>query len=195
MGYSEKANLAFDANDLRLALIWQGAFIDASKHWIGRGEGFQGPLGDNVLALPAGPSFAPLASPSAEWPRGKAKDLGQRFKGYRLVAGGKPAFLYDLGPVHVEDYPEAVSGGEAPTLRRTIELSANQGPGDLYYRAAVGKAIQPLGDGWFQVDGEWKVRVSAESAPVVRDSAGRSELIVPVKFDGGKARIVEEYAW
>ena len=195
VGYSEKANLAFDANDLRLALIWQGAFIDASKHWIGRGEGFQGPLGDNVLALPTGPSFAPLASPSAEWPRGKAKDLGQRFKGYRLVAGGKPAFLYDLGPVHVEDYPEAVSGGEAPTLRRTIELSANQGPGDLYYRAAVGKAIQPLGDGWFQVDGEWKVRVSAESAPVVRDSAGRSELIVPVKFDGGKARIVEEYAW
>ena len=43
VGYPEHVNLAFDANDLRLALIWQGAFIDASRHWSGRGGGFQSP--------------------------------------------------------------------------------------------------------------------------------------------------------
>ena len=70
VGYPEKANLAFDANDLRIALIWQGAFIDASKHWTGRGEGFQGPLGDNALALPYGPTVIHLRrrGNAADWP-------------------------------------------------------------------------------------------------------------------------------
>ena len=81
VGYPEKANLAFDANDLRLALIWQGAFIDASKHWVGRGVGYEGPLGDNILALPAGPGFAPLASESLEWPKKTAKELGEHGSG------------------------------------------------------------------------------------------------------------------
>src|SRR5262249_14979482 len=49
VGYPEKAHLAFDANDLRLALVWQGAFMDASRHWTDRGAGFEPPLGDNVL--------------------------------------------------------------------------------------------------------------------------------------------------
>ena len=39
VGYPEKADLAFDANDMRLALIWQGAFIDAARHRTGRGSG------------------------------------------------------------------------------------------------------------------------------------------------------------
>ena len=195
VGYPEKANLAFDANDLRLALIWQGAFIDASKHWNGRGEGFQGPLGDNILALPPGPSFAFLPDEAAEWPRQKAKELGDRFKGYRLANGGRPVFQYDIGAVHAEDFPEAISGGDVPTLRRTIELSADQPAEGLYFRAATGKKIESRGDGWFEVDGEWKLGLSAHSKPIVRESAGKVELIVPVKFGGGKARIVEEYAW
>ena len=45
VGYPEKVNLAFDANDLRLAMIWQGAFIDAARHWTDRGVGFEGAAG------------------------------------------------------------------------------------------------------------------------------------------------------
>jgi mono/diheme cytochrome c family protein len=195
VGYPEKANLAFDANDLRLALIWQGAFIDASKHWIGRGEGFQGPLGDNILALPTGPSFATLPNDAAEWPRQKARELGEKFKGYRLTGGGKPVFLYEIGSTHVEDFPEAVSGGEAATIRRTFDFRTEKAAKDLYFRAAVGKKITPLGDGWYQVDDEWKLRISTESIPILRDSAGKTELIVPVKLEAGKGRIVEEYSW
>ena len=36
-----ESQLAFDANEMRLAPIWQGAFIDAARHWSGRGEGYQ----------------------------------------------------------------------------------------------------------------------------------------------------------
>ena len=181
-------------NDLRLALIWQGAFIDASKHWSGRGVGFEGPLGDNVLAMPTGPAFAPLENEAAEWPRRAARELGGRFRGYRLDPGGKPVFLYDVAEtVTVEDFPEAVTAREAPGFRRTIDL-AGTAPG-LYFRAAVAKTIEPRGDGRYAIDGEWTLRVAAEGAPIVRSSAGKAELLVPVKFEGGKARIVEEFAW
>ena len=54
VGYPEKLNLAFDANELRLAMLWQGAFMDAGRHWTDRGEGFEGPLGDNILTMPPG---------------------------------------------------------------------------------------------------------------------------------------------
>lgn len=43
VGYPEKVNLAFDANSLRVAMIWQGAFIDAARHWRDRGVGYQPP--------------------------------------------------------------------------------------------------------------------------------------------------------
>src|SRR5690606_9537014 len=81
VGYPEKVNLAFDANQLRLALIWQGAFIDASRHWIDRGVGFQPPLGDNVLKLPDGVPLAALTDEAAPWPAQPAKELGYRFLG------------------------------------------------------------------------------------------------------------------
>src|SRR5262249_4227592 len=76
VGYPEKAHLAFDANDLRIALLWQGAFIDAGRHWTDRGDGFQGPLGDNILRLHAGAPFAVLARPQDAWPAGPSKALG-----------------------------------------------------------------------------------------------------------------------
>jgi mono/diheme cytochrome c family protein len=199
VGYPEKANIAFDANDLRLALIWQGAFIDASKHWTGRGEGFQGPLGDNILALPPGPSFATLLGEDTEWPHEKGKESGNKFRGYRLVEAGKPVFQYDIhGWVHVEDFPEGISGGEAPTIRRTLDLSIERTPTGLAifaFRAATGKKIEPLGENWFGVDGEWKVRLSSDEKAFVRESSGKDELIVPVKFSNRRARIVVEYAW
>ncbi len=45
VGYPQGGNLAWDADRLSLSLLWKGAFIDASKHWVGRGPGNQGPLG------------------------------------------------------------------------------------------------------------------------------------------------------
>ncbi len=68
VGYPEKAHLAFDANEMRLALLWQGAFIDAARHWTDRGSGFGEPLGDNILTLHHGAGFAVLDKPDQAWP-------------------------------------------------------------------------------------------------------------------------------
>ena len=34
-----------------------------------------------------------------------------------------------------------------------------------------------------------------DTREIVRESAGKAELVLPIKLDGGKARVVEEYAW
>jgi hypothetical protein len=198
VGYPERASLAFDANDLRIALIWQGSFIDASRHWSARGSGFQPPLGDNVLAMPAGPSFATLSNAEEIWPRDTAKERGDAFRGYRLAGDGRPTFLYDVGTVHVADFPEVVTGPKpkTPMLRRTLTIDGPPPPRELWFRAIAGGKVEPMGDGWYTIDDEWKMRITADAPPILRKSAGKTELLVPVLPAGdGRARIVQEFAW
>jgi cytochrome c2 len=193
VGLPEKVHLAFDANNLRLAMLWQGAFIDAARHWSDRGAGYEPPLGDNILHLPPGVSFAVLPSEDAAWPTKSAKELGMQFKGYRLTKEQRPTFLYSLGESSIEDTPDALVDKNAPGLRRTLML---QGAAEgLYYRAAVADKIESLGEGWYRINGEWKMHVEAAALPRLRAVGGKTELVVPVQWANGKARIVQEYVW
>jgi mono/diheme cytochrome c family protein len=199
VGYPEHANVAFDANDLRLALVWQGAFIDAARHWSARGAGFQPPLGDNVLTLPAGPGFAVLSNADELWPRDSARELGSAFRGYRLSKDGRPTFLYDVAGLHVADFPDAVAaapGAKAATLRRTLTLTGPAPPRDVYFRAIAASRIEPQGGGWYTIDGEWKMRIEAEAPPILRRSEGKTELLVPIRRgDAPETTIVQEFVW
>jgi mono/diheme cytochrome c family protein len=190
VGYPEKLNLAFDANELRIAMIWQGAFIDAARHWNDRGSGFEGPLGDNILKLHGGAAFAVLGKSDSAWPTSAPKELGFKFLGYRLTADDRPTFLYSFKDVRIEDFPNPTAGKE-PALDRTFTLSATQPPNGLFFRAAVGSKIEDAGDGWFKIDG-WKLKAPGAK---VRQSSGKSELLVPVVWNDGKAAIVLEYVW
>ncbi len=194
VGYPEKANLAFDANELRLAMLWQGGFLDAARHWLGRGEGYEAPLGDNVLHLHAGVPFAVLARPEQTWPTTRATSQGYKFQGYRLTADDRPTFLYTLGDLHVEDCPIPVLGKDV-SLQRTLKLTSQAAPANLFFRAAVGNKIEPLAGQWFRVDGVWKLRITVGSKPLLRQSAGRTELLVPVSLTNGKAEITEHFMW
>jgi hypothetical protein len=195
VGYPERAHLAFDANDMRLAMIWQGAFLDASRHWTNRGEGFEPPLGDNILNLPAGPTFAVLAKDDDPWPAKPAKDLGYRFGGYRLSKDQRPTFKYAFQGIEIEDEPNAVAGKGAPTIRRTLTLDAKSPPERLWFRAAVGSKIEPAGKGDYRINGEWTIRIEATGEPRIRQSGGQQELLVPVEWKDGRARIMQEFIW
>jgi cytochrome c2 len=192
VGYPEKVHLAFDANELRLALLWQGAFMDAARHWNDRGAGSEPPLGDNVLHLPAGVSFAVLSKPDQPWPTARAKELGYKFSGYRLTPDDRPTFLYALGEVKVEDFPNPAKGSE-PSLRRELKLSGPQAIENLYFRAAVAAKIEQLGEGWFRIDG-WKMKLEG-GTPQVRQANGKTELLLPIRFEHGEVRIVQEFVW
>ncbi|MCE9606553.1 MAG: c-type cytochrome [Planctomycetia bacterium] len=197
VGYPEKANLAFDAGGLRLASMWHGAFVDAAKHWTGRGQGFQGPLGDDVIQLPTGVAFARLETTQQPWPTATPKELDQHFRGYRLGENRRPTFLYDLGDVHVEDTITPVKAGKQTTFSRKIALKADTvKDSQLWFRAVAAKQIAAATDGWYEIDGLWRVRVrSGQAEPVVRSGPQGQELLVPVSFADGRALVEQELVW
>lgn len=197
VGYPEQAHLAFDANNLRLAMIWQGAFIDASTHWTDRGAGFEPPSGDNVLHLATGVGFAILEKADQPWPAKSGRDLpGYQFNGYRITKDERPTFLYTVHGVKVEDFPNGIMpAAGSPAIRRTLTLTANAPTENLFFRAATGNKIVALDGGWYQINGEWKMRIESATPPQIRQAAGQQELLVPVRFTDGSAKIVQEFQW
>jgi cytochrome c2 len=193
VGYPEKANLAFDANDMRLALIWQGAFIDAAKHRTGRGQGYEKPLGSNVVQGPPGASLAILDSESAEWPKESGKSAGWQFHGYTLDSKQRPAFRYSWRDFAIEDFAVPVPTDTDPDLKRTITIHAATPADRLFFRAAVADKIEEK-DGVFLVGEKLKLKFPG-AKPLVRQSGGKFELLVPVAFTGQDAKIVEEISW
>ncbi len=197
VGYPGGFNLAWSADQMNLALLWRGAFLDAALHWIDRGGGEQTPLGYDLLrpAADAGAPFAILASADAEWPKADRKKRadGYAWKGYTLDEKRVPTFAYEWNGVKVTDHFEAegdaTAGGK---LTRTLKL-AGAIPANAFLRIASG-TLQPAGDafsvagGAFDTQGrtfenQWSV--SAKGAQI----AGKS-LIVPARSE-----IQITYSW
>ena len=193
VGYPERAHLAWDANKMCLTLIWQGRFIDAGKHWEGRGPGNQGPLGDNVMRLEETVPLAVLESPTAEWPKLPPREQGYRFRGYELDQEGRPHFKYTTSAFEVQDFPKAIAHGKEGTFERRLTVTAKGPVNDLYFRAATGK-IELQADGWYLLDGNVRIRLPG-AKPSLRESGGKQELLVPVVLVDGNAEILQEIQW
>jgi len=194
VGYPEKANLAFDANALRLAEIWQGSFIDAAHHSNGRGEGFEPPLGDRVYTLPPGPGFAMLESTNAPWPEVAVRAPNFKMRGYNFDDKMRPTFRYAFGDIAIEDYPVAEQGEVDPFLRRTVTLKAKEAVGNIWFRAAVGDKIEGQKDGSFTVDKKVNFKVTGGES-LVRKAGAKSELLVRLDLQNKSAQFVEEIRW
>jgi mono/diheme cytochrome c family protein len=195
VGYPEKANLAFDANELRLALIWHGAFIDAARHRTGRGEGYEPPLGNDVVRMPGGPSFAFLDDQEAPWPAAIGKEAGYQMNGYRLDAKRRPTFLYHFQDVKIEDALEPFPTELDPAFRRTIRFTAASPKNNLWFRAASGQSIEKRDERTFVVDGRIQLRFAGGGTPLIRKKGALTELIVPIRFSGNESTFTEEISW
>ncbi len=195
VGYPEKANLAFDANELRLALLWHGPFIDAGRHRTGRGAGYEAPMGYDLLKLPSGPPFAVLASESEVWPDKTGHAAGYQFHGYNFDDQRRPTLRYEFRGAQVEDFftPTTSPERKDATFKRTLTFMAEQPVANLYFRAASAAKIVSK-DGVFIV--EEKMRLIFPGAkPLLRRVGDKTELLVPVTFNAGQAQIVEEILW
>lgn len=196
IGFPERVNLAWDAENLRLALAWRGSFIDARRHWSGRGEGFQPPMGDGVFPPDAGACVAILPARDAPWPTEPARKRGGRFGGYSLDARGLPTFRWSL-PDEGLAVSESFAGDSASMLVRTVAVA---GPSaGAVFRAARGDSIEEEADGWWRVDRFWRVRVGGPGArkPFRVERDGKQELRVELESGAGRdaAHIVEELSW
>lgn len=201
VGYPLDVNLAFDADHMNVALLWRGPFIDARRHWTGRGQGFEPPAGFDVLRPGRGVPLAELASATEAWPApGRPGDLhpapGYRFRGYRLSRGRRPVFRYEALGVEVEDDLEPRMESFTPCVARTLRLRADGPPRALWYRAAVGDRIRQGPRGRWLVDDlmTCAVTTSRGEEAFVRESGGRRELLVRVVVDRA-AWIEEVYSW
>lgn len=197
VGYPEKLNLAFDANELRLAMVWHNGFMDASRHWTGRGVGYEPPLGDNVVKLPEGVAFAALASTADAWPKEKAKDLGYQFNGYRLGEKRRPTFLYTVRGIQISDEPAPKGDAGVYVMQRTFQFKAVDGadsPGELQFRAAVADKIEPA-EGGYKINDTWILRITSDQKPILRQSNGKSELLIPIALKDRQATLTVEYEY
>ena len=194
VGYPEKVNVCWDANNFSLALIWQDRFIDASKHWVGRGPGNQTPLGGNPVSFEKVAPVAVLLDREAQWPTQAPRESGYRFLGYQLDELGRPTFKYTLPGASVLDKLIPTAGEITASLTREILINPSEegGEGDLYFRAAVGD-IQSNDDGVFILNQTVTLRVETNGAnPFVRNIQGVSELLVPVE---GATKIRQQIVW
>lgn len=196
VGYPELAHLAWDANELCLKLIWHNRFIDASKHWVGRGPGNQVPLGDHLLKVDHAIPVASLASDETPWPTESVRNReGFQFKGYSLNAAGQPTFSYQTSFATVSDFPKPVAGeGSDASFVRTIKVTNPRKSNPIYFRAAVGQKIEPVGDG-FRIDGAMTMTLSGREKPFVRESNGRQELLIRIPIYGSEGEITQRIDW
>lgn len=195
VGYPEKLNICFDANALNIVMTWHGAFMDGAKHWNGRGQGFQPPLGYYLVQLRRTQAIAELPDAKAPWPTMKLgnndddRAKGLRFRGYKLVEGRRPVFRYTAGETVIEDYVIPV-GGPLPSYTRQLTLT---GSGKYYYLAGADELIVKSGNNW-KIGTSLKVTLDAPGEPVLRDGPDGKELLVPVDVKG-KAVIRAKYEW
>ncbi len=181
VGFPGGINIAWSAESMNLALIWRGAFIDASRHWNSRGGGHEKPLGYDVLQ-PTGevtPAFFISDKPDAEWPvwdKTKRHD-GFAWKGYSLDAKRSPTFRYTWKGTEIQESFTTTGDGNRPggkpTLIRTIRINGEL-PANAWCRIGAG-AFEQTG-GVFESVGPKSFRVSAVGAKI----AGLN-VVVPAK--------------
>ena len=140
--------------------------------------------------------MARLPSGDAPWPTTEPREAGYRFRGYQLDAKRRPTFRYEGPQFSVTDSPEPQARGEdASYFRRHLTVSAEPSGEGLYFRAGRGGSIEPLPEGGWLIDGALTVRLQGGGTPIVRESAGRQELLVPLDLSTGTIGIVQELDW
>ncbi|QCR21159.1 DUF1080 domain-containing protein [Pontibacter sp. SGAir0037] len=179
VGSPEQVHYTYDQDNGNLVQVWRGGFLDATPMWYNRGNGTSRPLG--TVQYLGKPSFtiAKLSSGNAAWVADTA-GTGFRPKGYVLDQQDQPTFKYLVYGTSVEDQVRVLENGQG--IRRSIAV---QNPsGDLYAKLAEGNTIEAVSKEMYVIDGKsYYLRVddAGGAKPVVRDSNGKKELIVPVK--------------
>jgi mono/diheme cytochrome c family protein len=198
VGFDGGVNLAFDADALGLTMVWTGAFIDAGRHWNGRGQGNQPPAGENLAELGKGRAFALLADPNEKWPAAAQAALPFRFRGYRMDKAQQPTFLYDLGATKVSDESLPAFSNNKRALKRTLTFTSESALAQpLWLRLAQGKNLAAAGTNAFALGNGATLTLGAAPArtPLLRGNGASAELLVPLEIPKGTTRIELLYSW
>ena len=194
VGYPNQVNLAFDAEQMRLAMIWKGKFVDPGGVWRSQGHGTVRPLGNKVIRFSPGPDLDDAESP---WTVDEGRPPQHRFKGYSLDEKQRPTFNYQFANISVEDYSvDVLDSSKRPFIRRRLTLrSASADQKNVVFRAATGKDITLEGDGVFLIDNSLRIRVDKTNKASIVDHASGKQLRIPLQIDDEPSTLMLEYVW
>ena len=209
VGYPHQVNLAFDAEQMRLGLMWRGEFADPGGVWRSQGHGQVRPLSREVMRFAYGPDFDSATSP---WEVDDGRPEKHRFRGYHLDENDRPIFRYEFGNVAVEDFfvevpgdRSADSGTRNSSLRRTIKFRAMAQSKGLAFRVASGEKVRRSDDGSFVVGPTLRVRIDGEHETKITESVmerpkdsemvlGQQALVL-LDLPAGNSELVIHYNW
>lgn len=193
IGYPEEVNIAFDAQDSRMAILWQENFIDASRHWTGRGQGYEPPLGENVLNLPKSIVFTNNFD-GKTWPKEWDTQSRPSFKGYRFDKNRRPIFMYSVGDITIQDHPIPVVVDERPLLYRQFNFKS-AGSKSISYLVAVGDKIEVGKSGTISVDGRFKTKITNANETIIIKHDGKYAAVATFYLTNGSAKAEQSYDW
>jgi putative heme-binding domain-containing protein len=194
VGYPHQVNIVYDAEQLRLAMIWQGKFADPGGVWRSQGHGTVRPLSRNVIRFAPGPDLDDAKSP---WVVDEGRPPQHRFKGYSLDQQRRPIFRYEFDEFTVTDYfVDAVDPkSQQPLLRRTLTLQSKKSDRHVSFRAADSEEIARGDDGTFRIGKTLRVRIVSDQNGQVVDTESGKQLHVPLGTTESSSTLILEYLW
>ncbi len=192
IGYPGGVNLAFDAEQMRIGLLWKGKFADPAGVWMGQGSGNVRPMGRPVT-LPLGPELDDADQP---WVVDDGRPPKHQFKGYRLDENRRPALQYRFDNVDVRDFflPVVQEGSDEVLLRRELTFTATEGRNRLLFRIGQAEKIDDSKDGWYSLGPELDVRLVTPQKVERVDWQESQRIQVPLTLGAEQQeRLILEY--
>ncbi len=194
VGYAHELNLVFDAEQMRLAMIWKGGFADPAGVWRSQGHGNVRPLGDGLMKFAPGPDLDWL---NHGWMIDEGRPVEHQFSGYALDENMRPRFKYRFAGLRVEDYLVDLvdpASGKA-FFRRSLTLRGEPDQSGLAFRAASGQSIVQQTPTEFVIDDRLHVHIASEQQGVIIQGAESSKVQIPLDVVNGSASLILEYHW
>lgn len=191
VGYPGGVNLAYDAQQMRLATIWKGKFADPAAAWYGQGSGNVRAMGP-TLPLPKGPE---LFDPTEPQITDDSRPSNYQFKGYSLDNERRPTLRYEIGSIAVEDYFSEFKDDTTNQvqLRRRVTINSSDEREEFWFRLANSETIERDTNGSYRIGGQVVIKVVSDQTPKIGD---KGLLYLPLKLAPRQPQeLVIEYRW
>ena len=191
VGYPGNVNIAFDAEQMRLAAIWRGKFAEAGGVWRGQGSGKVRLLG-RPIEFAKGPD---LDSEEQPWVVDDTRPPDHQFKGYTLDKARQPTFRYTFDSVGVEDFFEPLELAGQVQLQRTVTMNSSEQETGLRFRIATASEIEESAD-VFTLDDKLQIQIVSKQEVKIVDDGEQKHL--QLQFDiapNEPQQLILRYLW
>ena len=193
VGYPGGVNLAFDAEQMRLGLLWKGKFVDPSGVWYGQGHGRVRPMG-STISLPKGPD---LDSQNDPWIADDGRPPEHSFRGYKLDDQRRPTFFFTFKSIDVADFFTPMEYGveDEPGLLRNVQLVAREATGPIRFRLLAEDVVKVEDPGKRFAGKQLDVTILSDQLGAV-DNENSTTAMLPLEMQAGEtANIRLLYRW